>query len=183
MASNERDDERTPITDEQIVVSRRAALRRIGGAAAAVAFGGIAAACGSGGPGGAGSTERATASFTKAGAAGSDLDETRQADDKGDQDVNRTADSKATDADVNNFADGFDSDARNADLPGTTTDSDPYDPAGSGTDTDGFYADAIDGDTARTADSKVRDADTSRTADPKGDPDTNTVNDPVGSQG
>ncbi len=178
MANNPRDD-RAPITDDQIVVSRRAALRRIGGAAAAVAFGGIAAACSPGGQGGSGSTERATASFTKAGAAGSDLDETRQADDKGDQDVNRTADSKATDTDVNRFADPKDFDVTRFADPGGQGQGGP-----GTTDADFTVSgDFKDSDFAASADSKVRDADANRTADLKGDNDTNTVNDPVGSQG
>ena len=43
-----KDEADAPLTDERIITGRREALRRLGGAAAAVAFGGLAAACGSG---------------------------------------------------------------------------------------------------------------------------------------
>lgn len=173
-------DERTPITDDQILVSRRAALRRLSGAAAALALGGVAAACKGAESGGSSppSTELRRASFTQAGASGSDIDTTRTADDKGDLDAPRTADPKGTDADSTTFADPKDFDI-------TTNFTDPIGQGRGGpgtTDTDPNVADFKDSDVSGSADSKLRDADTSRAADPKGDPDTNTVSDPVGSR-
>ncbi|MCB1007227.1 MAG: hypothetical protein KDB35_23790 [Acidimicrobiales bacterium] len=115
--------------------------------------------------------EARAAAFTKQNASGSDLDETRQADDKGDSDISRTADSKATDADTYSYGD--------------PKDFDVTDPGGQGrfSSTDSDFGDYKDNDISRAADSKIRDEDTSRTADPKGDPDRSTVNDPVGSRG